>query len=35
MATVALNYKKINWNPEKVSNTKPFTNKYNWDEINR
>ena len=34
-ATVALNYKKINWNPEKVSNIKPFINKYNWKGINQ
>ena len=25
-ATVALNYGKINWNPEKLSNIKPFVN---------
>ena len=28
--TVALNYEEINWNPERVSNIKPFINKYNW-----
>ena len=33
-ATVALTYKKINWNPEKVSDIKPFINKYNWKGIN-
>ena len=31
-ATVALNYKKIKWNPERVSNTKPLINKYNWEK---
>ena len=31
--TVALNHKKIKWNPERVSNIKPFTNKYNWEGI--
>ena len=34
-ATVALTYKKINWNPEKVSDIKPFINKYNWKGINQ
>ena len=29
-----LNYEKTNWNPEKVSNMKPFINKYNWEKIN-
>ena len=33
-ATVEFNYEKINWNPERVSNIKPFINKYNWKEIN-
>ena len=33
-ATVALNYDKIKWNPERVSNIKAFINKYNWKEIN-
>ena len=28
-ATVALNYEKIKWNPEKILNIKPFINKYN------
>ena len=32
--TVALNYKEIKWNPERVSNIKPFINKYNWKGIN-
>ena len=29
-ATVALNYQRIKWNPERVSNIKSFINKYNW-----
>ena len=33
-ATVALNYEKIKWNPERVSNIKPFINKYNSKGIN-
>ena len=33
-ATVALNYKEIKWNPEKVSNIKQFLNKYDLEEIN-
>ena len=32
-ATVALNYEEIKWNPERVSNIKPFINKYNWKGI--
>ena len=32
--TVALNYGEINWNPERVSNIKPFISKYNWKGIN-
>ena len=28
-ATVALNCEEIKWNPERVSNIKPFVNKYN------
>ena len=32
-ATVALNYDKIKWNPERVSNIKSFINKYNWEKI--
>ena len=32
-AMVTLNYEEIKWNPERVSNIKPFINKYNWDEI--
>ena len=32
--TVALNHDKIKWNPERVSNIKPFINKYNWKGIN-
>ena len=30
----ALNYEEIKWNPERVSNVKPFINKYNWKGIN-
>ena len=33
-ATVALNYEEIKWNPERVSDIKPFINKYNWKGIN-
>ena len=33
-ATVTLNYEEIKWNPERVSNIKPFINKYNWKGIN-
>ena len=33
-ATVALNYEKIKWNLERVSNIKLFLNKYNWKGIN-
>ena len=29
---VALNCGNIKWNPERVSNIKPFINKYNWKE---
>ena len=29
-ATVAVNYKEIELHPERVSNVKPFINKYNW-----
>ena len=32
--TVALNYEEVKWNPERVSNIKPFINRYNWKEIN-
>ena len=32
--TVALNYEKIQWNPERVSNIKLFINKYKWKVIN-
>ena len=28
--TVALDYEEIKWNRERVSNIKPFVNKYNW-----
>ena len=30
---MALNYEEIKWNPERVSNIKLFSNKYNWKEI--
>ena len=33
-ATAALNYEEIKQNPERVSNIKPFINKYNWSGIN-
>ena len=33
-ATVALNYEEIKVNPEKVSNIKPFINKYSCKGIN-
>ena len=32
--SVALNYEEIKWNPERVSNIKPFINKYKWEGIN-
>ena len=32
--TVSLNYAEIKWNPERVVNIKPFTNKFNWKFIN-
>ena len=32
--TVTLNYEEIKWNLERVSNIKPFINKYNWKGIN-
>ena len=31
--TVALNYDKINNNPQKVSKIKPFIDQYNWNDI--
>ena len=31
----ALNYGEIKWNPERISNVKPFINKYNRDEIKK
>ena len=31
--TVALNYHKINNNPQKVSKIKPFIDQYNWNDI--
>ena len=33
-ATFSLNHEGIKWNPERVSNTKPLINKYNWEGIN-
>ena len=33
MTTVALNYEEIKWNPERVSNIKPFINKDKWKGI--
>ena len=32
--TVALNYEEIKWDPERLSNIKPFINKYSWKRIN-
>ena len=32
-ATVPLNCEETKWNPEIISNMKPFINKYNWDKI--
>ena len=34
VVTVALNYEKIKWNPERISNIKPVISKYNWKGIN-
>ena len=31
-ATVALSYEQIKSHPERVSNIKPFINKYNWEK---
>ena len=31
--TVALNYQNIKNNPEKISEIKPFSDQYNWKEI--
>ena len=33
-ATVALNYEEINWNPERVLNSKSFIDKYNSKGLN-
>ena len=33
-ATVTLNYEEIELHPQRVSNIKPFLNKYNWKGIN-
>ena len=30
-ATISLNYGRIMWNSDRVSNIKPFINKYDWD----
>ena len=32
--TAALNYQKISNNPERILKIKPFTDQYNWNEIN-
>ena len=32
--TVALNYNKINKNPQRVSKIKPFIDQYNWKDVN-
>ena len=34
MVTVVLNYAKIKWNLERVSNVEPFISKYKWNRIN-
>ena len=34
VVTVALNYQEIKWNPKRVSNVKPFINKYKWKGTN-
>ena len=34
VATVALNYKEIEFHPERVSNIQPFINKYDCSGIN-
>ena len=34
VVTIALNYGEIGSHPERVSNIKPFINKYNWKGIN-
>ena len=34
VVTVTFYYEEIKWNPERVSNIKPFINKYNWKGIN-
>ena len=31
--TAALNHEKIKHNPERISNLKPFFDKYNWNDI--
>ena len=32
--TAVLNYEEIKRNPERITRTKPFISKYNWDAIN-
>ena len=32
--TVALNYEEIKKDPQRITNTKPFINKFNWEGIN-
>ena len=32
--SVALKYREIKWNPERVWNIKPLINKHNWKETN-
>ena len=32
--TGALNNEKMKWNRKRVSNIKPFINRYNWKGIN-
>ena len=31
---VTLNYEEIKRDPQRITNTKPFINKYNWEGIN-
>ena len=32
-AMIALDHREIKSNPERISNVKPFINKYNWDGL--
>ena len=32
--TVVLNHKKIKKDPQRITKTKPFINRYNWEGIN-